>query len=141
MTESQDRLAPGSSSDTAKRMGFPFTKAQRLRTSSEFQTVFEQRLSVADDVLVVYGKQRKGSVGRLGLSVSRKVGNAVRRNRWKRCIREVFRQHPELMDGWDLVVIPRRGVTPDYAMIARSLPSLVQRIGRKLSKRAGGQAR
>lgn len=121
-----------------------FRKSQRLRSSSEFREVFDRRLSVADDVLVVYGLKRRGKPGRLGLTVSRKVGNAVVRNRWKRRIREVFRTHPDIVFGWDLVVLPRRAAAPDYDAIARSLPALVGRLARRIQtapRRNRGQHR
>ncbi len=70
---------------------------------------------------------------RLGLSVSRKVGGAVVRNRWKRLLREVFRiTREQLPVGVDLVVIPRPGAEPTLAGLLRSLPRLAAKVARKL---------
>ena len=108
-----------------------FSRRVRLRTPAEFSRVLESGRVVADDCLVVHLAPNPQGVLRLGLSIPRRTGNAPRRNRWKRLIREVFRrQRADLPDGWDLVVRPRRGAICDYARVARSLPSLVRRGAR-----------
>lgn len=109
-----------------------FSNDLRLRTSPEFRHVFRSRHSVADDVLIVYAAANGMLQCRLGLSVSRKVGNAVARNRWKRLIRESFRlQRSEIPAGMDFVVVPRRGVKPTFDAIYRSFPQLARRAARK----------
>ena len=58
---------------------------------------------------LVYGLDRGDlDPARLGITVTRKVGNAVRRNRIKRLVREWFRQRSESMTGLDVVVIAKR---------------------------------
>jgi ribonuclease P protein component len=114
-------------------MNYRFAKSQHLRTQAEFDRVYASEAYAADDVLVVKGAANETGITRLGLSVSRKVGNAVTRNRWKRLIREAFRlaQH-DLPRGLDLVVRPKAGAEPDFERIRGSLPVLVKRVARKL---------
>ena len=119
----------------ATRRPLGLSRQVRLTDSSEFRRVFDNRLSVADDVLVIYGLKTDRRFARLGLSVSRKVGNAVVRNRWKRRIREAFRHHQQEIPGWDLVVIPRRGAICDAKQIAKSLQALSRRLDRKHRRR------
>ena len=110
-----------------------FGKALRLCTPAEFDRVYQARIYAADDVLVVNGAASGLTQARLGLSVSKKVGNAVVRNRWKRLIREAFRLAQEqLPPGIDLVVRPQKGAAPDLAAISRSLPALAARLSKRI---------
>ena len=110
----------------------------RMRHATQFQRVFRRRQSVADSMLVVYVCPNQLSYCRYGLSVSRKVGPAVFRNRWKRLIREAFRRNRhQLPSGLDLIVLPRRGVDPEYHAVAASLVQLVDRAARRLRRRQG----
>lgn len=115
--------------------GNRFPKSVRLRRQSEFDRVYGGDVFAADNILVIKGVKNGLSVSRLGLSVSRKVGNAVVRNRWKRRIREAFRKHQSaLPSGIDFVVRPKKGAACDYAAIERSIPRLLQRIEKNLSR-------
>ena len=112
---------------------FRFPKSRKLLKTAEFDRVFRRRRSQADGMLLVYGCENDLPGARLGLVVSKKCGNAVSRNRWKRCIREAFRlaQH-ELPSGVDLVVLPRAGAVPTMPRIQRSLGELARRVARNL---------
>ena len=111
-----------------------FPRALRLRTQAEFDRVYQRRAFAADGVLIVNGCWNDVGHPRLGLSVSRKVGNAVMRNRWKRRIREAFRLAQHQLPALDLVVRPQKGATADFQAISRSLPQLAERIARKLAR-------
>lgn len=112
-----------------------FPKSVRLRRQAEFDLVYQGKVFAADDVLVIRAIRHESGVTRLGLSVSRKVGNAVVRNRWKRLIREAFRrQRLELPVGMDMVVRPKKGATCDYQAIYRSIGRLAIRLDTNLSR-------
>ena len=121
------------------RFDFPndFPKRVRLLKSAEFDRVFGRRCSFADGLIVVYFATGESERPRLGLVVSRKCGNAVVRNRWKRALREAFRlvQH-ELPRHLDLVVLPKRGAKPDVARLQASFAKLAARANEKLAATA-----
>ncbi len=110
-----------------------FSRDNRIRRQADFDRAYKTKVYAADDVLVVNASLNGLTVARLGLSVSRKVGNAVMRNKWKRRIREAFRlQQEKFPPGLDIVVRPKLGAACDFHAIARSLPQLVARIIRRL---------
>ena len=85
-----------------------FTRSMRLSLRREFNAIFAARMSHADGPLVCYTRPNARSHPRLGLTVSRRVGRAVLRNRVKRRLREAFRliQH-EIPSGYDVVIVVR----------------------------------
>jgi ribonuclease P protein component len=107
----------------------------RLAHARQFQAAFARRCSVSDDRLIVYAIHNELSHPRLGMTVSRRHGPAVVRNRWKRLVREAFRlsQH-ELPAGIDLVVLPRMAQGAELAAVRESLVQLAQRVARKIKR-------
>jgi ribonuclease P protein component len=95
-------------------LGLGFGKTQRLLKASDFNRVFKQgrRVSLPEFTLAYRVRPAKDGqrfAPRLGLSVSRKVGNAVERNLLKRRLREIFRlEQANFVSGAELVVIPRK---------------------------------
>ena len=116
-------------------LGNRFPKQVRLRKSAEFERVYNGKVYSADDVLVMQCLPNGLDHCRLGLSVSRKVGNAVVRNRWKRLIREAFRlNQSELQMSLDLVIRPRKGAEANFYAIEQSLIRLYEKVCRRLEK-------
>jgi ribonuclease P protein component len=105
-----------------------------IRRDADFRRAYQRRCTASDGRLLLFGRPNGLSYPRLGLSVSRKVGGAVQRNRWKRTIREAFRLHREdLPKGIDLVVIPREKAEPELWGVGESLNRLARRLARKLA--------
>ena len=85
-----------------------FSKDRRVRRRGEFQRVFDLSLRSKGRYLTILVAPNEAGTSRLGIVASRKLGDAVRRNRAKRLIREVFRRSNWPQRGMDVVVIPRR---------------------------------
>ncbi len=114
-----------------------FKAHEHLRRPSEFRRVYARRRSVSDGRLVVYACENGLPHNRLGLSVSRKVGSAVVRNRFRRLYRAAYRlTREELPSGMDLVLIPRDGAVPTLAELKDSLKILLPQVASKLTREA-----
>jgi len=105
--------------------GYGFPPSVRVRSPLEFKAIYDAKRSVSNGTFVVYCHANTRDVCRIGLSVSRKVGNAVVRNRVKRLLREAFRLHRNTWPaGYDLVVVARpvaAGITQADAVAALQL--------------------
>ena len=114
---------------------YRFGKSHRLLKGADFDAVFAERLNAGDRVLLVYAKPNDLGRPRLGLVVSRKVGKAVRRNRWKRTLREAFRLSQHELPSLDFVVLPKSPEEPTFAAVESSFKRLVDRVHKKICQR------
>ncbi|MCA9084869.1 MAG: ribonuclease P protein component [Planctomycetaceae bacterium] len=109
-----------------------FSRESRVRRGNDFRTCFESGSRAGDGQLLVFVLKNGLAKTRLGVSVSRKHGNAVARNRRKRLIREAFRLcRDSLPSGLDVVVVPRQNANPQLRDFRTSLKALVSRIVRR----------
>ena len=105
MVLSYDPTVPASDRDPTR---FTFPRSMRLSKRKDFQRIFNARERKGIGPLLIYALPNGLGHNRLGLSVSRRVGRAVQRNRIKRLLREAFRlsQH-ELPTSYDLIIVGR----------------------------------
>lgn len=123
---------------TSSGRGFP--RAVRLLRPADFTRVYGWRTSAAAGPIVVYAAPHETTAGgvRLGLSVSRRIGNAVTRNRWKRVLREACRAvRGDLPAGNDFVIVVRSGAAPAGREAARILRESLVALARKIVGRPG----
>lgn len=82
----------------------------------------------ANSYLVLYARKNRSQINRVGITVSKKLGKAVVRNRVRRRIREVYRLNEEkFLPGWDIVIVARsRAVEVSFQKLNESLLSLAE---------------
>jgi ribonuclease P protein component len=111
---------------------FSFTKADRILKRSEFIALSKFGRKVQNIDFIVYFLPGQHDQSRLGITITKKVGQAVERNRIKRLVREFFRLNRHSLSGrWDINVIAKRqsaAISSEKAF--RSLQNLFDRISR-----------
>lgn len=106
---------------------FSFHKDERIRNRRDFQIVYDRGVRRGSEHFVVVFLENTSGTKRLGITVSKKVGNAVKRNRIKRLVREFFRLNKARLPGaGDIVVIARRHRDDlTYRKVSRELGELL----------------
>lgn len=113
---------------------FTFEKQDRLLKRLDFKRLYQTGRQVANGYFAIRYRIRSQNeplkAPRLGVTVSRRVGNAVVRNRLKRMVREYFRYHRELLpETIDLNVIARKGASSQsHRPLRDSLETLFKKI-------------
>jgi ribonuclease P protein component len=106
------------------------TKEMRLRRRAEFVAVQTEGKKLHGRHVLALVRPQTLPVGRLGITVTKKVGNAVVRNRIKRLLREWLRLHGWVPPGWDVVLVAKDSAArqvhsddfaPDLSQIVRQL--------------------
>ena len=105
--------------------------SESLKKNHQFRFVYKYGRSYANKYLVMYIKENGTEKNRIGISVSKKVGNSVVRHRVTRLVRESYRLHENIFNsGLDIVIVSRIGAAEaDYYDIERALLHLAKLHG------------
>ena len=102
--------------------------SEGLKNTNQFKIVYNNGKSYANRDLVMYLRKNDSDTNRLGISVSKKVGNSVVRHRITRLVRESYRlNEAKLLQGYDIVVVARANAKgKDYFDICRAFLHLAK---------------
>lgn len=113
-----------------QRKKFIFPKQNRIKSKNNFQLVYTTGRSVVDSLAVIYVLPMDAGGPKIGLAVGKKIGNAVKRNRVKRMMREVFRSHRhEIVENVQIIWLARK------KLVSADLKTY-DRVFMRLAKRA-----
>lgn len=101
-----------------------------LKRNHIFRRLYATK-GVANSYMVLYARRNRSGHNYVGITVSKKLGGAVVRNRTRRRLREAYRlQEDRFTPGWDIVIVARtRAVQADFGALTRGLLALAQKEG------------
>ena len=101
-----------------------------LKKNNIFRRLYASK-GVANSYFVLYARPNRSGHNYVGITVSKKLGHAVVRNRTRRRIREIYRLHEEaFLPGWDIVVVARtRAVDAEFPKLISAFLSLAKKSG------------
>lgn len=112
--------------------------SEALKKNEDFKEIYRTGKSYANKYLIMYVKKNNNNNNRIGISVSKKVGNSVIRHRITRLVRESYRlSEDNFVNGLDIIVVARVGAKgKDYSEIQSALLHLMKlhKIGKETSK-------
>lgn len=102
-----------------------------LKNSRDFKIVYDNGIHKTENYFVMYVLDNNSSYNRIGISVSKKVGNSVVRHRIKRLVKECYRiRERDFRTGIDIVIIARHSASNiTYDKVSRSLEYLGKKLG------------
>ena len=114
-------------------LGLP--RSRILKKKKDFQAVYSRGKSYANRFLVLYVFRSNGFQGKVGFAAGKKLGNAVKRNRIKRLLRESYRMHQsEIEEGVSLLLVGRKAA---LAVKCQEVEKAFLALGRKAGIMAG----
>ena len=126
MSESSRGQRAGPPTDTG------LSRGERVRRRPEFLANYERGSRSSSRLMTIFVLANGGTTARLGIAATRKLGNAVERNRAKRLVREAFRRHKPLV-GLDIIIIPKREMlVADYQDVAADYCAILMRRRHKI---------
>jgi len=105
-------------------------KTESLKKNYEFSRIYKKGKFYVGKFLVLYVLPNRSSENRIGITVSKKIGKSVKRNRIRRLIRENFRLYQEFVsNGYDYVFVSRHtDVIPSYLDIKKEMKFLFKKL-------------
>ncbi|MFD0961754.1 ribonuclease P protein component [Paenibacillus chungangensis] len=120
-------------------------RSLRLRNREDFSRIYRRGKSFANSQFVVYWSRHQGADPfRLGVSASKKIGNAVVRNRMRRMVKEIVRhQEDKIVPGTDFILIVRNpAVEMNASQMEKSILHVLRKAGlMKMDKQTGRTAK
>ena len=106
----------------------------KFSTSLKFNHIFRRLYRTngqANSCLVLYARKNRNGINRVGITVSKKLGKAVIRNRVRRRIREAYRLNEErFLPGWDIVIVARgKAIDADFSALTGNFLALARKAG------------
>ena len=101
-----------------------------LKLNHIFQRLYRTS-GQANSCLVIYARRNRTDTNRVGITVSKKLGHAVVRNRVRRRLREVYRLNEHrFSQGWDIVVVARtKAIHTDFGKLIQNYLSACEKLG------------
>ena len=102
-----------------------------LKKNHEFRRIYSKGTSAVSPCLVLYCRKNGSGVNRFGITVSAKLGHAVKRNRVRRRIKEIYRLNEgSLRLGYDLIIVSRsKGIRAGYRTLETEFLCLAGKLG------------
>lgn len=120
----------------SKRGTQSFRPEDRITRSRRYKQIYGEKRTLFSGTMVVYHAVAEEGRPRIGLTVSRKIGNAVVRNRVKRLLREIFRQNRDRFNQpLDLVVNAKKSIRDaDFRTLEAEFRIVIRRLNRLYGK-------
>lgn len=131
---------PRSANSVASKYATVRPRLVMLNRRTRFDQIYRNGKPVRGDLLVLRILPNAMNLNRFGLSISREVGKATRRNKLRRQLKEIIRNEP-FQDGWDVVIYVRtRASTAGFSELKNSLLNLANKAGiRKYFEKIGSE--
>jgi ribonuclease P protein component len=118
----------------ASAMRQTFRPTERIRRRADYERVYARGRRLHGRFLTLFALPTEHGIARLGVAATRKLGGAVRRNRAKRLVREMYRQHKP-GPGLDVVIVPRKeALEQAFSVVVADYAGLVGRLSRAVRR-------
>lgn len=140
MGQANPEKAQSKGKEKADGVSYRFTRDERIRKRNDFLRIYAEGGRYVCPEFVGFHLKTGNALSRLGMSVGKKAGGSVVRNRLKRRIREVFRLHKHLLKpGYDIVINARKGDSK-YSELEEAMLGFFKCAGLMAGRRLDGDA-